>query len=42
LRARPLSTVSKFCIKFDVTIVLSSLSTSAVALMIWVGSKVLA
>ena len=29
------------CVRFDVTIVLSSSSTSAVALIIWVGSKVL-
>ena len=42
LGARPLSTVAESCVQFDVTIVLSSLSTSAVALMIWVGSKVLA
>ena len=38
----PLSTVDKSYVRFDVTIVLSSSSTSAVALMIWVGSEVLA
>ncbi len=32
----------KFGVQFDVTTVMSSLSTTAVALIIWVGSKVLA
>ncbi len=37
-----LSTFDKSCIQFDVTIVLSSLFTSVVALIIWVGYGVLA
>jgi hypothetical protein len=40
--ACPLSTFDKSCVQFDVTIVLSSLSTSIVALIIWVGYGVLA
>ncbi len=40
--ACPLSTFDKSCVRFDVTIVLSSLSTSVVTLIICVGSKVLA
>ena len=40
--ACPLSTFDKSCVQFNLTIVLSSSSTSTVALMIWVGSKVLA
>ena len=35
-------TLNKSCVQFDVTIVFSSSSTTAVALMIWVGSEVLA
>jgi hypothetical protein len=38
----PLSTFDKSCVRFDVTIVLSSLFTSGVALIIWVGYGVLA
>ena len=37
-----LSKFDKSCVRFNVTIVLSSSSTSAAALIIWVGSKVLA
>ena len=37
-----LNTFDVSCVQFDVTIVLSSSSTPAVALMIWVGSEVLA
>ena len=37
-----LNTSDTSCMQFVVTIVFSSLSTSAVALMIWVGSEVLA
>ena len=40
--ACPLITFDTSCVQFDVTIVLSSLSISVVALIIWVGSKVLA
>ena len=35
-------TFDKSCVRFDVIKVLSSLSITAVALMIWVGSEVLA
>ena len=40
--ACPLWTCVTSCIRFDVTIVLLSSSTTAVALIVWVGSKVLA
>ena len=40
--ACPLVTFDTSCVQFDVTIVLSSLSISVVAFIIWVGSKVLA
>ena len=39
---RPFLTFDESCVQFDVTIVMSSLSTSAVALIVWVGSEVLA
>jgi hypothetical protein len=38
----PLSTFGQSCVQFDVMIVLSSLFTSVVALIIWVGYGVLA
>ena len=40
--ACPFLTFDESCVRFDVTIVMSSLSTSAVALIVWVGSEVLA
>ena len=40
--AFPLCMFGTSCVQFDATIVLSSSSTTAVALMIWVGSEVLA
>ena len=40
--ACPLCMCVTSCVQFDVTIFMSSSSTSAVALMIWVGSEVLA
>ena len=40
--ARPFLTFDKSCVRFDVTIVLSSSSTTAVALLVWVGSEELA
>ncbi len=38
----PLSTFDKSCVRFEVTIVLSSSFISVVALIIWVGYRVLA
>ena len=38
----PLCTCNTSCAQFDVTIVMSSLSTSSLALIVWVGSEVLA
>ena len=40
--ARPFFTFDESCVQFDVTIVMSSSSTSAVALIVWVGSEALA
>jgi hypothetical protein len=39
--ACPVLTFDESCVQFDVTIVMSSLTTSAVALIVWVGSEVL-